>query len=144
MDLMARRRLLMSMLEGDDLKKKVFTGVTCAANELELAHNLGVIPKLIVIEDDNHQDSLEGYGMGEIFYAVLAPVETITFQNRSNGVVTCKNRASGNQSSTVVLQMASNPGLAQYTVSLTSLLVWNPISNADWAVAPSYTVTLYY
>lgn len=134
----------MSMLGSDDLKKKVFTGVTCAINTLELTHNLGVIPKFIVVEDDNHYSDIEDYGLGEVYYGVLAPVETITLQNQCNGALVCRNLASGNRSSVVAIQ--ANPATinSQYTVTTTSLLVKPLLGNSNWTVAPSYTVTFYY
>ena len=147
MDLMSRRRALMFMASGGEgLNTKVMTGLTGPASVATwtITHNIGVVPKLITIVDDNQQGAIGDYNMGEIYYIVLVPENTLTFQKSFNGAGSAKNLASGNKSTGTYEQVNNVAGFCQYSVTATELKINKPLSNSDWSVASSYTVTFYY
>lgn len=142
---MQRRRELLAMLGGDGLKKKTFHVGQQTTTEFFLEHNIGVLPKFIVILDDNVQTSIDDYTSGEIYYFEAAPVANITFQTQANALSCSKNLVTGRVSTGAVQQtFSSNIPIANYFIDATNLRISRPISNSDWSVAPSYTVDIYY
>lgn len=146
MDLMLRRRELFGMLGGDDLKKKTFHVEQQTAVTFSLVHNIGVLPKFIVILDDNVQTSIDDYTSGEIYYFEAAPVPNAAFQTEQNAMACLKNLESQRISAGTIRQTfdpsITTPGY--YFVDDTNLRINRPITNSDWSKAPSYTVDIYY
>ena len=137
-----RRGLLMAMGE-NGLKKKTFHVGRQSANQFYLQHNLGVLPKFIVLLDDNQYTAIDDYSLGEIFSFFASPVESPELYNTLNGACNARNLASGKISFVVISQ--SNVGSSVvYWVTTTELTIKKPLGNSDWSIAPSYTVDIYY